>query len=152
MRRDRSLGLDFGTTNTVVAFADGAREAQPVAFRHEAGPFIAFRTALCFWDEGDEYQPAIHSEAGPWAIRHFLESSGDCRFIQSLKSFAASRLFERTGIYGRAFKFEDLYATFSRSLREHAHPGMDELPSQVIVGRPVQYVGERPDASLAMQR
>ena len=152
MRRDRSLGLDFGTTNTVVAFADPGGEARPVVFRHEAGPFTAFRTALCFWDEGDEHQSTVRSEAGPWAIGHFLESSGDCRFIQSLKSFAASRLFESTGIYGRAYRFEDLYATFFRRLREHAHPGLDELPRQVIVGRPVRYVGERPDAGLAMRR
>jgi hypothetical chaperone protein len=152
MSRERPLGLDFGTTNTVLAFADPGGSGRPVAFRHGDSPFTAFRTALCFWDEGDEHHSDIRSEAGPWAIQRFLETSGECRFIQSLKSFAASRLFESTGIYGRAFRFEDLYATFFRRLREHSHPALDELPRRVIVGRPVQYVGERPDPGLAMAR
>ena len=152
MHRAPRLGLDFGTTNTVLSFAAADGAATPVAFRHLGAEFTAFRTALCFWDEGDEHQPDIRSEAGPWAIHRFLETAGDCRFIQSLKSFAASRLFESTGIYGRAFRFEQLYETFFRRLRGHAHPRLDRLPGEVVVGRPVEYVGERPDAALAMQR
>ena len=152
MDRTRRLGLDFGTTNTVLSFAEAGRQPQPVAYRYLDTDFSAFRTALCFWDEGDEDRPDVRAEAGPWAIQHFLETAGDCRFIQSLKSFAASRLFESTGVYGRAYKFEDLYATFFRRLRAHAHHQMDQLPREVVVGRPVEYVGERPDAKLAMQR
>lgn len=146
------LGIDFGTTNTVVSFAVAGEPGRPIEYRHGDAAFTAFRTALCFWDEGDEDVPDVRYEAGPWAIDRFLETAGDCRFIQSLKSFAASRLFESTGIYGRAYRFEDLYSTFFRSLRRHAHPQLDRLPAEVIVGRPVEYVGEHPDADLAMRR
>jgi hypothetical chaperone protein len=86
------------------------------------------------------------------AIQSFLEHASDCRFIQSLKSFAASRLFETTGIYGRAYKFEDLFSAFFKRLRSHASPQLDELPGEVLVGRPVAYAGSRPDPALAMQR
>lgn len=113
---------------------------------------FSFRSALCFWDEGDETHPKVMREAGPWAIQHFIESSGESRFIQSLKTFAASRLFEQTYIYGRVYKFEDLFQTFFEALRKHATPQLDRLPRDVLVGRPVEYAGNRPDPGLAMQR
>jgi hypothetical chaperone protein len=148
----RALGLDFGTTNTVLSWAHPHRPAEPVVFNFLSNRLFSFRSALCFWDEGDENQPLVKSEGGPWAIQRFIESSGESRFIQSLKSFAASRLFEGTSVYGRGFKFEDLFATFFRSLRGHATPQLEHLPRDVIVGRPVEYVGNRPDPALAMKR
>ena len=147
----RALGLDFGTTNTVLAWAHGHR-AEPVVFHFLTSLLFAFRSALCFWNEGDDDHPRVAGEAGPWAIQSFIEHAGDCRFIQSLKSFAASRLFESTGIYGRAYKFEDLFAAFFEMVRRHAAPQLDALPREVIVGRPVAYAGSRPDPALAMER
>jgi len=149
----RALGLDFGTTNTVLAWAGAEGHAAPVQFHHHAHDVTAFRSALCFWDEGDENAPHVMAEAGPWAIEHFMEEgAAECRFIQSLKSFAASRLFDRTGIFGRAFRFEDLFNTFFKLLRVHATPQLDGLPREIWVGRPVEYVGSHPDPALAMQR
>ena len=104
-----TIGIDFGTTNTVVSWAAPHHVAEPVVFHFLTSLLFAFRSALCFWDEGDETHPQVVSEAGPWAIQSFLEHQADCRFIQSLKSFAASRLFDTTGVYGRAYKFEDLF-------------------------------------------
>ena len=148
----RALGLDFGTTNTVLSWAHPHAPADPVVFRFLSSLLFSFRSALCFWNEGDEDHPKVMSEAGPWAIQRFIEFSGDCRFIQSLKSFAASRLFEQTYIYGRAWRFEDLFREFFDELRTHAHPQLDHLPGDVLVGRPVEYAGSRPDAALARQR
>ena len=149
---ERSLGLDFGTTNTVLSWAHPHRPAEPVVFHFLTSLLFSFRSALCFRDDGDEHQPHVVTEAGPWAIQQFIESSHESRFIQSLKSFAASRLFETTGIFGRAYKFEDLFAIFFASLRGHASPQLDHLPGDLLVGRPVEYAGSRPDPALAMQR
>jgi hypothetical chaperone protein len=148
----RTLGLDFGTTNTVLSWATPHHPADPVVFRFLSLVLFSFRSALTFWDEGDENHPIVKNEAGPWAIQKFIEIAGDCRFIQSLKSFAASRLFEQTYVYGRAYKFEELFATFFKTLRAHATPQLDHLPRDVLVGRPVAYAGNRPDEGLALQR
>ena len=148
----RALGLDFGTTNTVLAWAHPHHPAEPVVFRFLTSRLFAFRSALCFWNEGDEDHPQAVSEAGPWAIQKFIEHAGDCRFIQSLKSFAASRLFEQTYVYGRAYRFEELFATFFKTLRAHAAPQLEHLPGDVLVGRPVAYAGNRPDEALALER
>ncbi len=149
----RSLGLDFGTTNTVLSWATPHHPADPVVFRFLSLVLFSFRSALTFWDEGSEDHPLVKNEAGPWAIQKFIEIAGDCRFIQSLKSFAASRLFEQTYVYGRAYRFEDLFAVFFKTLRAHASPQLEHLPRDLLVGRPVAYAGSsRPDAKLAMER
>ena len=148
----RALGLDFGTTNTVLSWAGTVGAAEPVRFHHGDAALASFRSALCFWNEGEDDLPQVASEAGPWAIDRFMEHAGDCRFIQSLKTFAASRLFEQTVVYGRAWRFEDLFALFFRLLRAHAGEQLAALPRDVIVGRPVEYAGNRPDAALARER
>jgi hypothetical chaperone protein len=136
----------------VLSWAHAHAAADPVVFRYLSSLLFSFRSALCFWDEGDENHPKVMSEAGPWAIQRFIELSADCRFIQSLKSFAASRLFEQTYVFGRAYRFEDLFSTFFKTMRHHAHPQLEHLPRDVLVGRPVEYAGSRPDPALAMQR
>jgi len=152
-RAPRALGLDFGTTNTVLSWAHAHAAADPVVFNFLSNRLFSFRSALAFWNEGDEDHPKVLSDAGPWAIQRFLELAGDCCFIQSLKTFAASRLFEQTYIHGSAWRFEDLFRRFFRDLREHAHPQLDRLPPDVVVGRPVEYAGSsRPDAALSMER
>src|SRR3546814_3112290 len=84
-----ALGLDFGTTNSVVALADGKGGTELVAFG-DAGDAV-FRSALCFWEEERGWNGIAH-EAGPWAIEEYLQSPLDSRFIQSFKSVAASPL------------------------------------------------------------
>jgi hypothetical chaperone protein len=148
----RALGLDFGTTNTVLSWADAGGPAEPVAFDHAGAAVTSFRSALCFWNEGEEDAPRVASEAGPWAIERYIEHGADCRFIQSLKTFAASALFEQTYVYGRAWRFEDLFGNFFRILRRHAGEPLATLPGEVLVGRPVEYAGTRPDAALARSR
>ena len=93
-----ALGLDFGTTNTVVAAANGAGESRLIEFAGEAATGAVFRSALCFWEDERGWN-GIASEGGPWAIEEYLQSPLDSRFIQSFKSVAASPLFDRALIF-----------------------------------------------------
>lgn len=146
-----SLGLDFGTTNSVVALPDGPGTAL-LTFNHRDAPTTAFRSVLCFWEERAGARGPIGDEAGPWAIDRFLEDPGDCRFLQSLKTFAASRLFQETRIYGRRFGFEDLLCRFLELLRDHAEEVGEGLPRRFVVGRPVRFAGSNPHPGLALGR
>ena len=92
------------------------------------------------------------SAAGPTAIRHFIENVGDCRFLQSLKSFAASELFQNTRIYGRAYGFSDLLETFTAHLFAAAIPPLTEMPERTVLGRPVRFAGSKPNGELALAR
>lgn len=148
----RAVGVDFGTTNTVVAIADSSGAVVPVRFSHADLAQEIFRSALCYEDIPGTPR-RIDISAGPWAIEQFLATPHEHRFIQSFKSFAASPLFTSTQIFGRRFSYEDILSGFLTLLRRHAGAAlqdMDALP--VIAGRPVQFVGAAPDPALALQR
>ncbi|PZQ53614.1 MAG: hsp70 family protein [Phenylobacterium zucineum] len=146
-----SLGIDFGTTNTVLALADERGPAHLVKFPSAAGELFAFRSCLSFYAPHDlpsERQIA----AGPWAIEAYVEDPAETRFIQSFKSFAAQESFSETQILGRRYRFEDLLSTFLLKVRDYAGDALGELPERVIVGRPVKFVGGSPNEQLALSR
>jgi hypothetical chaperone protein len=146
-----SLGIDFGTTNTVVALAGADGPASLVRFPAPEGELFAFRSALSF--HAPPERPSERSiAAGPWAIEAYVEDPAETRFIQSFKSFAASESFSETQVLGRRYRFEDLLSTFLLKVRDYAGPGMASLPSRVIVGRPVTFAGGAPKEPLALQR
>jgi len=144
-----SIGLDFGTTNTVATMVNTGEQVEAVHFTHRDEAFDAFRSVLCFSETDDKAGRRTTVDAGPWAVERFVELAGECRFIQSFKTFAASPLFTDTQIYNRRLTFDDLLASFLRQLRSHA--GI-EFPRRVVIGRPVSFAGASPDAALARER
>ena len=144
-----SIGLDFGTTNTVATMVNAGGQVEAVHFTHRDEAFDAFRSVLCFSETDDEAGRRTTVDAGPWAVERFVELAGECRFIQSFKTFAASALFTDTQIYNRRLKFDDLLASFLRQVRSHAGIA---FPKRVVIGRPVSFAGASPDAALARER
>ncbi|ACM25934.1 Hsp70 family protein [Agrobacterium sp. SHOUNA12C] len=147
----RALGLDFGTTNTVLALADGPA-TQSVAFTSAAGTADSMRTALSFMKDPGLGAAALKVEAGHAAIRQFIDNPGDCRFLQSIKTFAASALFQGTLIYAKRHTFEDLMEIFVRRLRAYAGDGWPAEVGRIVAGRPVHFAGANPDPELATAR
>ena len=149
-----TIGIDFGTTNSVVALADPKTGAVLVQFAIEGGETATFRSALSFQFHAAEGEgrPERIVEAGPWAIEAYVEDPHDTRFIQSFKTFAASAAFTETRIHDRRYTFEDLLSAFLLKLRHHAGAAMADLPPRVIVGRPVTFAGGNPDEALALGR
>ncbi|MET0369871.1 MAG: Hsp70 family protein [Sphingobium sp.] len=142
----QALGLDFGTTNSVVALA-GADGSRLVDFAGPQGTDPIFRSALCFWHDA-----GLAHEAGPWAIAEYLEYPEDSRFIQSFKSVAASPIFDTASVFDKRFRFEELGQMFLEHMVAHAGGALADRPDHIVVGRPVEYAGARPDAALARRR
>ncbi|MFD1746515.1 Hsp70 family protein [Rhizobium helianthi] len=149
----RALGLDFGTTNTVLALKDaGANGTHSVPFVSSAGEADSMRTALSFMKDKALGAQALKVEAGQAAIRMFIDNPGDCRFLQSIKTFAASAAFQATLVFARKQQFEDLMEIFLRRLKAYAGDAWPENISRLMVGRPVRFAGANPNESLAMER
>nr|WP_047167127.1 Hsp70 family protein [Sphingomonas sp. Y57] len=147
----RAIGLDFGTTNTVAAVSRDDGMAELVTFVGEQATGSVFRSALCFWqDEGE--RGGLGHEAGPWAIADYLDYPQGSRFIQSFKSVAASPLFEQASVFHKRFRFEELGQMFLAHLAAHAGGALDTAGARIVVGRPVDYAGARPDPALARER
>src|SRR5262245_36586166 len=63
-----SIGLDFGTTNTVATIINREGQVEALHFNHADQSFDAFRSVLCFWQTLDEQEnQRTNVEAGPWA-------------------------------------------------------------------------------------
>ncbi|WP_293680910.1 Hsp70 family protein [uncultured Phenylobacterium sp.] len=146
-----SLGIDFGTTNTVLSLADASGPARLVRFPAPEGELFAFRSCLSFYAPAE--RPSERTiEAGPWAIEAYVEDPAETRFIQSFKSFAAAESFSETQILGRRYRFEDLLSTFLLKVRDYAGDSLGAVPDRVIVGRPVIFAGAAPKEALALER
>jgi hypothetical chaperone protein len=151
MNQARAIGIDFGTTNSVIALAGGDAPAHLVDFVTPDGFASVFRSALCFWQD-DGPRGALAHEAGPWAIAEFLDFPQGSRFLQSFKSVVASPAFESATLFEKRLRFEELGRIFIAHLLARGGEALRTLPERVIVGRPVRYVGARADAALARKR
>lgn len=140
------VGIDFGTTNSVLAFAyeDGRVESR--VWPTPDGPTSTFRTALTFWREGR----AVCHVAGPAAVERAVSPEGEQRFVQSLKTHLASRAFQDTRLYGKRFTVEELIALFLRDLIAGGAPIAPDCP--IAAGRPVVFAGQTADEALAVAR
>jgi hypothetical chaperone protein len=147
-----SVGVDFGTTNTVMAVARPGEAVRAVTFRDESETADIYRSVLLFEKGMSAAGLDLEAHAGLGAIRLYLSSTAETRFIQSFKSHVASPAFEETRIFGRRFKLEDLLATFFRRAVADADGGLDPAGAQIVSGRPVAFVGAAPDEALAAAR
>jgi hypothetical chaperone protein len=141
----RAIGVDFGTTNSVVAVRND--DASVSVLRHGPALRDVFRTVLCFWAEETRGRQLLHHAAGPAAIDAFLEDPLDSRLIMSMKTYLAQRSFTETRVFGRIFTLERLVAAFLRVLLAEVGP-----VSRVVVGRPVRFAGEFADDALGAER
>ncbi|MGO7041724.1 Hsp70 family protein [Rhizobium acaciae] len=147
----QALGFDFGTTNTVLAMADGGA-TRSMAFTSTEGTADSMRTALSFMKDAQLGASALKVEAGHAAIRQFIDNPGECRFLQSIKTFAASALFQGTLIFAKRHNFEDLMEIFVRRLRNYAGDNWPSDVGRIVTGRPVHFAGASPDPALATER
>src|SRR5690349_12725972 len=121
------VGIDFGTTNSAIAVADGQGDVRLVPLA--GAPH--WRTVLYF-------EPGGGLTAGAPAIARYLETEGEGRLVQSIKSHLASAAFSKTYILGRKWTLEDMIAAYVRQVRA-AVP--IDLGRRCVVGRPVRYWG-----------
>jgi hypothetical chaperone protein len=156
-RNVRVVGIDFGTTHSSVALWDGRSAPRLATFalgRDRPDRTPAFRSILHFEPDPDDLRRPPRVRAGPAAIERYLDTAGDGRLVQSIKSFLASPLFERTEIFGSTFELEDLVGRLLAELRAGAEAELGPLGTRVVVGRPVRFAGDAKhlDERLALSR
>ncbi len=141
------IGIDFGTTNSVVAVLGADGEVRTQRFAIGAGTVDVFRSVLCFWTGGAGARTLRHA-AGPAAIEAYLDDPLDSRLIMSLKTYLAQRSFTRTQVHNRPFTLEAMVALFLQALLD----GTDLAGARVVAGRPVRFAGDQADDALGEAR
>ncbi len=150
MQNDKvvSVGIDFGTTNSVVALAKASGEVTVLQWPSRWGNAETYRTALLFWMENGK----LHHVSGPAALDAKITDENEHRFIQSIKTHLASPLFTETRLFGKKLSIEDLIALFLTDLTQQQRAQICAPDMPIAAGRPVIFAGERPVEALAEQR
>jgi hypothetical chaperone protein len=136
-----AIGIDFGTTNSSVAFASKSGEVQLARFPYLGGLTDSYRSLLYLQRVKEGGVNRLHSWSGPEGIEHYLSADVKGRLIQSLKSFLSSRTLRGTEVFGRRYTLEDLIARILRDLREKAEEQFGIEIRSAVVGRPVHFAG-----------
>lgn len=133
----RSLGLDFGTTNSAVAIAEGGATRLARFGDLEVCRSILFFDPPARAADGVPKRPRLH--AGPVAIERYLEAGGQGRLMQSLKSFLSSAHLKATAVFGHTYTLEQLIAAILRELYVVAREQLGDWEGPVVAGRPVRF-------------
>ncbi|MDH4982863.1 Hsp70 family protein [Hyphomicrobium sp. D-2] len=126
-----ACGLDFGTSNSAIGHA---AEAHPALIPLQDGR-VSIPTAVFF-----SFEDASVTFGRDAVSRYLQRENG--RLMRSLKSVLGSSLInEQTQVGAKRLRFDEIVSLFLSYVRKAA----DE-PSSVVMGRPVFFVDENPEA------
>jgi len=138
------FGLDFGTTNTSLAWVREGGGVTLCALDPPAPKAEVLRSLLYY--SLDERGFVV----GQRAIDEYLAEDMQGTLIQSIKTFLADDSFEETFVHDRFYRLEDLISIVFR----HVHGVIRELTSDeesiVVIGRPAVFV-DRPEKEATAQ-
>ena len=135
----KALGIDFGTTNSAVAYYDTASKKLLTS---------DYEGTLLYFKEIFNHPPAI----GNAAIAEYIDNGMEGRFIKSLKSLLPFSLFKFTNIAGKRYAAEDLVAIVLKHYLEKGIKMSGQVPDVVVVGRPVNFSASSEKDTLAQER
>lgn len=131
-----ALGIDFGTSNSTVGW-----------WRHDAEPLLTLedgKTTLpsVIFFNTEERRPVY----GRQALGEYLDGY-EGRLMRSLKSLLGSKLLKsETTVLGSALPFRELLGFFIGELKRRAEAQAGREFEQVVLGRPVFFVDDDPEA------
>jgi hypothetical chaperone protein len=161
------FGLDFGTSNTSVAVWDGERStvldidplagaAMPtVLYVRRDGSSVVGRPAIEAYLGDNRQRGPVTREYRPLGVRlessnprqktveaHILtDTSSPGRLFQALKTFLGDSLDVRTNVFGEERGLEELIAVVLGHVRGRVRELAGEDPTEITIGRPVEYIG-----------
>ncbi len=136
-----SCGIDFGTTNTSAAIADGTTTPRLVPVENHE---ITIPTALFFADSDKIY-------FGREAMRRYINGDkGRC--MRSLKRVLGTNLMSAgTTVNGRLMKFENILSYFLKFIKNKIDTDAHNNITNVVIGRPVHFRDNDPNADIQAQ-
>ncbi|GAA4127602.1 Hsp70 family protein [Aminobacter aganoensis] len=134
-------GIDFGTSNSTVGVIENGRP-RLVALE---GENVTLPSAIFF--NFEDNQTAL----GRHAIGEYTDGA-EGRLMRALKSVLGSSLVhEKTRIKARQIAFTDIIGMFVGHLKDRLEGHVGEPVENVVMGRPVQFVDDNPEADAAAQ-
>jgi hypothetical chaperone protein len=131
-----ACGVDFGTSNSTVGWSVSGK---PRLLELEGGK-VTLPSVIFFNAEDDA------ASFGRAALADYL-AGYEGRLMRSLKSLLGTNLIDgQTEVQGKALRFRDLLAQFIGELKHRAEQAAGRSFTQAVLGRPVFFVDDDPDA------
>jgi hypothetical chaperone protein len=147
-----SIGVDFGTSNTVIAMAGADHSPAVLKVDSRAGQAGALPSILCFQPSQPDARHRPISSAGTDAIADYIARTGPARLVQSMKSFLGSKAFVDTKVFSHTYTLEQLIATLLQHLYDSTGVRESLQQGALVIGRPIEFAGSAPDDGLAQSR
>ena len=173
-------GLDFGTSNSAIGFAQNGRArllpVDPLAPNPAVTPTVLFVEREGGLHIGTEaIEQFVARNAGREIVRkrvntgkvieqfynesrHIFMAKFDAdvnlpgRFFQAIKSFLRDEAFEGTNIFGQFYTLEELIGLFLRKLKSRADAISGQDVTSVVLGRPVHFSDDGSKDAQAVRR
>ena len=136
---DVSLGIDFGTTNSVAAVAHPGRKPEVAA----AGP------SCILIESGPTGQRLL---VGEEALQRYLHTTLPARFVKSIKTILPDKGFHTTRVFGRPYAPENLVRPILADLKARTEALLGEPVDSVTLGRPVLFSDDDEAADALAER
>ena len=128
-----ACGLDFGTSNSTLAYCANGKPQLALL----EGDRTALPSAVFFGQEVDD-----RFLIGRAAVEAYVDGATG-RLMRALKSILGSALLtERTPIYRHKISFADIIGKYLAELKSRAEAERQSPLTQVVMGRPVQFVDD----------
>jgi len=125
-------GIDFGTSNSVVAYNDGKNvkvlPIEPTSGTKEVMP------SLWYFSYDDELW-----SFGKSAYDEYKETFGEGRLIQSLKKYLSDPSLRNTYVHNNIVEFDELVALYLKNVKDKADELTGENVQNVTIGKPVNF-------------
>jgi hypothetical chaperone protein len=138
-----ACGIDFGTSNSTLAYPNGA----DVALLALEGEKTTLPSAVFF---GHEQAEAFL--IGRAAVEAYVDGAPG-RLLRSLKSILGHALVnEKTSIFRGKISFADIIGRFLSEVKSRAEQHLQTNLTHVVLGRPVQFVDNDDAANMAAEK
>lgn len=139
--------IDFGTTNSLIAFVEPGKRAKPLSLGLDSEDrSSAITRTVVYTPERD------HWSLGQSAIDAYSGSQASGRLLRSFKKYLPDPGFKGTMIHGKQYALHDLVAVFLKGLRERANSILDKDIDRVVLGRPAMFSLNKDHDTLAEER
>lgn len=136
-------GIDFGTTNSVLAILDVATNEVVKLFT---------TPSLLFFPDAQNVKGPVAYMVGEAAVDRYVESRMQGRFMKSIKRVLPNKSFVDTKIFHQRFKAEDLVSLILIFLKQQADDFLQENITTAVLGRPVIFDEQAEKDRLAQER
>ena len=156
--------IDFGTSNSAIAIARSASDAQGPGMRLVPleGEHLTMPTAVFYCTDADDLPPGtwrgssfddnLPRTFGRAAVQAYIDGY-EGRLMRSMKSILGTALVDQTTEVGHGFgvKYLDVITGYLRHLRTQAEKAGSRDLDSVVMGRPVFFVDDEPERDAAAQ-